>query len=200
MQTQVNNSAVGTNLLINTSSSSTNGRTTIQGASTSVTGVYSRTDSYEQVVAPSSGEFYYRFVAPNTNKLYDLTPGATYTLSGDASHTAGELKFRAQYAVNGTDWRWDKTATLIDLGIPVSDGLAFTPFSYTFTIPVGTTGLYFSLQNDDYTAGSLFRFKKMKLEKGSVATDRCLNPKEILTQSDYAKIKAAIVALGGTLS
>ena len=39
-----------------------------------------------------------------------------------------------------------------------------------------------------------------KLEKGSVATDYSLNPSEILTQSDYSKIKAAIVALGGSLS
>mgnify|MGYP003361957330 CR=1 FL=1 len=41
---------------------------------------------------------------------------------------------------------------------------------------------------------------KAKLEKGSVATDWCPNSSEILTQSDYAKIKAAIVALGGSLS
>lgn len=41
---------------------------------------------------------------------------------------------------------------------------------------------------------------KAKLEKGSVATDWCPNPTEVLTQSDYAKIKAAIVALGGSLS
>ena len=41
---------------------------------------------------------------------------------------------------------------------------------------------------------------RYKLEKGSVATDWSLNPSEILTQSDYAKIKAAIVALGGSLS
>jgi hypothetical protein len=39
----------------------------------------------------------------------------------------------------------------------------------------------------------------IKVEKGSVATDWCLNPSEILTQSDYAKIQAAIVALGGSL-
>ena len=39
-----------------------------------------------------------------------------------------------------------------------------------------------------------------KLELGTTATDWCPNPSEILTQSDYAKIKAAIVALGGSLS
>ncbi|WP_455387221.1 collagen-like protein [Lactiplantibacillus pentosus] len=41
---------------------------------------------------------------------------------------------------------------------------------------------------------------ELKLEKGSVATDWCPNPSEILTQADYAKIQAAIVALGGSLS
>lgn len=200
LQAQVNNSAVGTNLLINTSSSATNGKTMMPGAGNDINGVYSRTDSYEQVVANSTDEFYYRFMIPNTNKLYGLTPGATYTLSGSGSHTAGELKFRAQYSAAGSSWGWAYPDNLSDLEIPVSDGSVFTPFSYTFTIPVGATGIYFGLQNYDYTAGSLFRFKNMKLEKGSVATDRCLNPSEILTQSDYAKIKAAIVALGGALS
>ncbi|WP_087842882.1 hypothetical protein [Lactiplantibacillus plantarum] len=39
-----------------------------------------------------------------------------------------------------------------------------------------------------------------KLEKGSVATDWCPNPAEVLTQADYAKLKAAIISLGGHLS
>lgn len=38
------------------------------------------------------------------------------------------------------------------------------------------------------------------VEKGTVAHDWSPAPEEILTQSDYAKIKAAIVALGGSLS
>ena len=41
--------------------------------------------------------------------------------------------------------------------------------------------------------------KFAKLEKGNIATDWCPNPTEIMTQSDYAKIQAAIVALGGSL-
>lgn len=52
----------------------------------------------------------------------------------------------------------------------------------------------------DNTAINGVQYKELKLEKGSKATDWCPNPAEILTQSDYAKIKAAIVALGGTLS
>ncbi|MGX9766990.1 hypothetical protein ACWYXE_12705 [Lactiplantibacillus argentoratensis] len=200
LQTQVNNSAVGTNLLINSSSSSINGRTQIPGASPAVGGVnkYSRTDSYEQVTAAGNVEFYYRFMSPSITNLYGLTPGGTYTLSGSASHTSGELKFRSEYGAGGGYYQ--SLGNPSDLGIPVSDGSVFIPFSYTFTVPVGATGIYISLQNDDYTAGGLFRFKNMKLEKGSVATDWCPNPSEILTQADYAKIQAAIVALGGALS
>ncbi|SPD92237.1 hypothetical protein [Lactiplantibacillus plantarum] len=197
LQTQVNNSAVGTNLLINTSSSSANGFTELQGNSAYVIGSHSRTDSYEQLTTPGTSEFYYRFIWTDPNNINGLTPGEAYTLSGSASHTAGELNFRLGCSTDGKNWNGpDNTA---NLGIPVSDGSAFTPFSYTFTIPVGATGIYFGLQNYNYTTGSLFRFKNMKLEKGSKSTDWCPNPSEILTKSDYAKIQAAIVALGGSL-
>lgn len=189
LQTQVDNSAVGTNLLINTSISSINGRTTLQGASSVISGVYSRTNSYEQVTTSSHSELFYRFVGPDTNNLYNLTPGETYTLSGSASHTSGKLYFRAQYSTNGSDWNnLDFNTTVGNyLGIPVSDGSVFTPFSHTFTIPVGSTGVYFSLENFDFTTGSLFRFKNMKLEKGSVATDWCPNPEDKVNVSDMRK-------------
>lgn len=141
-------------------------------------GIYSRTDSYEKVTAdPVSSEFYYRFVLPNTNNLYGLIPGETYTLSGSASHTVGELKFRAQYSTDGSSWV-DLSAPS-DLGIPVSNGSTFTPFSHTFTVPTNATGVYISLQNYDYTAGSLFRFKNMKLEKGVTATPWTPAPEDV---------------------
>lgn len=50
------------------------------------------------------------------------------------------------------------------------------------------------------TDTSAVSFRGFKLEKGSLATDWSPNPTEILTQSDYAKIQAAIVSLGGHLS
>lgn len=167
----------GRNLLINTSISSTNGRTAMPGGSASIDGVYSRTDSYEQVTTPSNDiELYYRFMVPDTNNLYGLTPGETYTLSGSGSHTSGELRFRAQYGT-GSDWNSNSSS---DLEIPVSDGSVFTPFSYTFTVPAGTTGVFFSLQNYDYATDSLFRFKNMKLEQGTTAIPWSPAPEDVL--------------------
>ena len=64
----------------------------------------------------------------------------------------------------------------------------------------GYTDLIIYAGNSGNTHGNKVTLNHMKLEKGSVATDWCPNPAEILTQSDYAKIKAAIVALGGALS
>lgn len=148
-------------------------------------GVYSRTSSYEQVTAPSSGDFYYRLMVPDINNLYYLTPGETYTFSGSASHTSGELKFRSQCSTNGSSW--NVPDDISDLGIPTSDGSIFKQFSHTFTIPDGATGIYFSLQNYDYTAGSLFRFKNMKLEKGSVATPWSLSQSELTTTTGAYK-------------
>lgn len=48
--------------------------------------------------------------------------------------------------------------------------------------------------------GAYYEFAAPKLEKGSVATDYSVNPADILTQSDYEKLKAAIISLGGHLS
>lgn len=153
------------NLLINTSSSATNGQTEVQGANPQIYGKYSRTDSYEQVTAPSSGEFFYRFMTPDESKLYSLKPNTTYTLSGSASHTSGELKVRVGFTFTWDWWDWDDYSRggISDLGIPVSDGSVFTPFSYTFYVRRDATGAYISLQNYDYTTGSFFRFKDLKL-------------------------------------
>ena len=177
----------GRNLLINTSSSATNGYTMMPVAGTpmDIFGVYTRTDSYEQVLADSSVEFYYRFMPPKQSNLYGLTPGETYTLSGSVSHISGELDFRSQYSTDGINWNdlgkpGVSSINGKNLGIPVSDGSVFTPFSYTFTIPVGATGIYLSLENYDYTVGSLFRFKNMKLEKGSVATPWTPAPEDVI--------------------
>lgn len=66
--------------------------------------------------------------------------------------------------------------------------------SQTITIPKGTAFIRFSPDEDNGRFENNF-----KIEKGSYATDFSLNPTEILTRSDYAKIQAAILALGGNL-
>ena len=201
LQTQVNDSAVGTNLLINTSSSATNGKTTFPGGTPAILGTYSRTDSYEQITSPSSGECFYRFTLNSiSNNLWGLVAGETYTISGQAVINEGTLSFRSLATDHPNGWHNFFGDGLYDLKATNSDGVTFTPFSYTFTVPVDATGIFLSLRADKYTKNTVLRFKKMKLEKGSVATDWCPNPSEILTQSDYAKLQAAIVSLGGHLS
>lgn len=70
-------------------------------------------------------------------------------------------------------------------------------FTHTFTaIADGTFAGRFELGQNNGT----IHVGSYKLEKGSVATPWCLSQSDFLTQSDYAKIKAAIVALGGSLS
>ncbi|MCG0713780.1 collagen-like protein [Lactiplantibacillus plantarum] len=202
LQTQVTNSAVGTNLLINTSSSATNGKTTFPGGIPAILGTYSRTDSYEQVTSPSSGEYFYRFTDPDIiNNLCGLVAGETYTISGKAVINKGTLSFQtlANKGAGWYGWYGYFNNGSYDLNATNSDGVTYTSFSYTFTVPVDATGIFLSLHVSNYTANTVFRFKNMKLEKGSAATDWCPNPSEILTQSDYAKIQAAIVALGGSL-
>ena len=168
----------GRNMLINTASSSTNRFTKLPGAGVDVSGEYSRTDRYEQVIYRNSNEFYYRPLFPDVHKLYGLTRGEVYTFSGSVSQTVGSLYFRSGYAKNGF---WNES-DVSDLRIPVSDGSVFTTFSYTFTIPVWATGAYFSLQifnNNSLNNGDLFRFKNMKLEKGKIATPWTPAPEDV---------------------
>ncbi|WP_027822927.1 hypothetical protein [Lactiplantibacillus plantarum] len=85
----------------------------------------------------------------------------------------------------------------------IDSATEFVEIKYTFTLRSRDTtkqGGFMVLTAE--TVGNWLEIKKdsLKLEAGSVATDWCPNPSEVLTQSDYAKIKAAIVALGGTLS
>ena len=61
-------------------------------------------------------------------------------------------------------------------------------------IPSGISYIRFSPNSPDQSGEYKDNYK---IEKGSVSTDWCPKPTENLTQADYAKIQAAIVALGG---
>jgi len=171
--------AVGTNLLTNTGDLRANwlGITSI-----STTAEYNGHPS--AVFTPNSQ------LARQNFYLGELENSFQYTTSfwakadnvGDKAHTElGE-------SIGATDFvltkNWVRYTAVVTSR---SDADTNTDHSwYFFGIPAGNIGnVYIALP---------------KLELGTTATDWCPNPSEILTQSDYAKIKAAIVALGGSLS
>ncbi|MCG0835850.1 prophage Lp2 protein 53 [Lactiplantibacillus plantarum] len=161
LKTQVDNSAVGTNLLLKTYEPF------------SVTGLN----------VPNQGQ-------PMYSLSRRLEAGTTITLSFDAVSTAYS-KFIIQ--TNGSDGGAWMTY--------VNDTVDTTKKHYVATIKLDkylSQGVFLHLENVPSTTTIIF--SNMKLELGSHATDWCPNPTEILTQSDYAKLKAAIISLGGHLS
>lgn len=165
LQTQVNNSAVGTNLLLGTSGA-------LQTFSGSGWG---------------SGNL------SNTN--ISLISGQTYTarmwIQGYDVPT--KLVIRV-YSAGGSQLAY-AIGNVIDANSSGYSTVTWTADS-NWTSNVITTLSFVSSQSATHSG----QYSELKLEKGSVATDWSLNPSEILTQTDYAKIKAAIVALGGSLS
>lgn len=127
-------------------------------------------------------------------QYYDAEPNTTYTFSF-YSKASEAGNFMEIYTLPTEDWNSPITSP------PAIANQAITTewkrYSITFTTKSGGTLLPRVSSTKDgptiYVAG-------YKLEKGSVATPWCPNPAEILTQADYAKIQAAIVALGGSLS
>ncbi|MGA3473597.1 collagen-like protein [Lactiplantibacillus plantarum] len=170
LQTQVNNSAVGTNLLTGTSSELKLGNVPA-----------GKKDSGQEA----------------TNGFqYAVNAGETYTYQV----YLGKENPVDSHVIIGS---YDESKNWYDIIGQGNTVLANTGgvSEVTFTVPnevryINLTPLGFSAQSTDITV----YWKEEKLEKGSVATDWCPNPTEILTQADYAKIKAAIVALGGSLS
>ncbi|MFT8725384.1 tail fiber domain-containing protein [Liquorilactobacillus nagelii] len=206
LQTQVNNSAVGTNLLLNTG----NGwlgdpfqAPKLPDSDITIDGVFvANSDGIMKLTAPDSGEFFYRFSNPSkSNTLYGLTAGQTYTISGLANLTDGQLNFRAQ-TVNGSGgWNNFTGSQSGDLGVTNSDGTTFTKFSYTFTIPSVATGIYISLQAYNVTYNtSVLSFKQLKLELGSHATDYSANPADNATVTSISALSNTVDGLSNTVS
>ncbi|MGY5269550.1 collagen-like triple helix repeat-containing protein [Lactiplantibacillus plantarum] len=175
LQTQVNNSAVGTNLLLGTATP------------VSVTG----NTSGNQVA-----NTYTLAGGMRTYGLYQKY-GSTFTLSYDWSvtDTASAYTGGMQQQFNGNPWGFSDTTTISSSN---TSGHKVTTFTLANNSANMATALQFHL--DKVPTTSTITVSNMKLEKGNVATDWSPNPTEVLTQADYAKIKAAIVALGGSLS
>lgn len=163
LQTQVNNSAVGTNLF----SQSTTTAGYIGGGGT----IYPATSSNEIVsdYISVSASYNYAF------QMWGTTPSGNSNWFGIGLYDS-DKNFISRIAPTGKN--------------QTSDTVEHVSVTLTTTSTVAYVRVSFRKFND----------YKAKLEKGSVATDWSLNPSEILTESDYAKIKAAIVTLGGSLS
>ncbi|WP_278553485.1 phage tail protein [Companilactobacillus farciminis] len=159
LQTQVNNSAVGTNLLVGTATP------------TSVTG----TNNNNQVA-----NTYHLVRGMNAYDLYQKY-GDTFTLSYDWSvtDTANAYTGNMQQQFNWNPWGFDDRTNISSSN---TSGHKVTTFTLANNSANTANGLQFHLGNVPTT--STITVSNMKLEKGSVPTDWCPNPAEIATNDD----------------
>ncbi|MFH7579700.1 hypothetical protein KQP89_08970 [Lactiplantibacillus plantarum] len=190
VQTQVRDSSVGTNLLLNTGDDNDASHPVkMLTGDISVFGFFSRTEEYSQVTPDMNGpEMYYRFGGPVTNEMHGLEPGQTYTIQGEVSVSKGAVRFRSQRMTTGGWADYDEGIS----GKLVSASDSFVHVSYTFTIPDDTTAIYTSWQVEGYDSTTILRFRRMKLEKGSVATDFSVNPLDTATMSAFSKLSQTV--------
>ncbi|MCT3232889.1 phage tail protein [Lactiplantibacillus plantarum] len=190
VQTQVRDSSVGTNLLLNTGDDNDASHPVkMLTGDISVSGFFSRTEEYSQVTPDMNGpEMYYRFGGPVTNEMHGLEPGQTYTIQGEVSVSKGAVRFRSQRMTTGGWADYDEGIS----GKLVSASDSFVHVSYTFTIPDDTTAIYTSWQVEGYDSTTILRFRRMKLEKGSVATDFSVNPLDTATMSAFSKLSQTV--------
>ncbi|MGN8166346.1 collagen-like protein [Lactiplantibacillus plantarum] len=187
LQAQVNDSAVGTNLYTDTKNFDNLTSWYASSLWTKITDTYNGL-AVMQTTQDWNGLSQYIQVKKGdvlTYSVYAKNISGTGTSSISwplSNHTEGSY---STATTNG----YSNTVTITDSWQRISGTKIVTSDGYLRPRLERTTGNTNTLQ----IAG-------IKVEKGSVATDWCPNPAEILTQSDYAKIKAAIVALGGTLS
>ena len=163
LQTQVNNSAVGTNLIVQ--SELKPGYINRDAGGVNDNGDDLHSDNY----IPTNGATVFTLSSPD------------YVFKGNMNDTLSmydsDKKFIGYQIINSP------TQTLS------KPNAAYIRISINFVSDGGTSG----------NLSDWLNTHRYKLEKGSVATDWCPNPTEILTQVDYAKIQAAIVTLGGSL-
>lgn len=164
LQTQVNNSAVGTNLALGTSNQ-----------------VVQATDWNMKVAdikydKSLGGTLCASVMINNADHASDLQRGSAYIVLKTLDKNGNIL------ATVGGNWVGYNASGLSQCSISIDDNTASVQ-AYILTNSMNKNTFYSCL----------------KVEKGNVATDWCPNPSEILTQSDYAKIQAAIAALGGSL-
>nr|WP_262352986.1 hypothetical protein [Lactiplantibacillus plantarum] len=165
LQTQVNNSAIGTNLALGTSS------------------------DWQKLSAANGWGISFL-----CDPIYEIVDGETYTAQFEARNMTSPIMLET-FCYNTAD---KNIGMLIPSQVTDKDGKIIITF--TANLPDGYAYLKpdIAFTSQLASAGS-YEFRRLKIERGNKATDWCPNPTEILTQADYAKIQAAIVALGGSL-
>ncbi|MGX9799599.1 collagen-like triple helix repeat-containing protein [Pediococcus acidilactici] len=165
LQTQVNNSAVGINLLTGTSN---------------------------QVVQANNWKMQVAYIK------YDKSLGENLCASvmiNNADHASTLAQGSANIVLQTLDKSGNVLATTMGNDVSYNaNGLSWCSIS----IDDNTTNVKAVIYTNNMRQSAFYSC--LKIEKGSVATPWCPNPTEILTKADYAKIQAAIVALGGSLS
>lgn len=165
LQTQVDNSAVGTNLI--QMSNTTAGYVNEKGA-------INNADSTLEIVTD--------FIEVESNQ--------TYCMQEQIHLIIGQYPW---FAIGIYDGNKTFISRQVDRGsTATSNSTSFRKLKIVMPENAKYVRVSFSTYGDENA--------RVKFEKGSLATDWCPNPSEILTKSDYAKIQAAIVALGGSLS
>lgn len=181
LQTQVNNSAVGTNLLTNSNfSSGLNNWKVNQGTNADGKAVVTTdSDGDTCVHITGTGNSCGLYCWPVSFNQNQVTTGSIFVKGTGTLNAVGlERRPFSNFGAISTD-------SYSKVGSTMQAASVTNAFTVYFNAVNGVLDIY---------------VKFAKLEIGSVATDWCPNSAEILTQSDYAKIKAAIVALGGALS
>ena len=188
LQTQVNDSSVGTNLLENTADNGV-GLVSIQGDNSipAYSAPMTRNSSYIEMTNATGSELYYRFCNTDSS-MHNLKPGQTYTIQGEVYVSKGAVRFRSQNEVNG-GWTDYSGCASGDLATNTS---GFVHVNYTFTVPSNATAFYLSWQVYNFDSTTVFRFRRMKLEIGSNATDYSTNPLDNATQSQITQLSGEI--------
>lgn len=169
--------AVGTNLLANSDFSSGIDNWTALPGSKAVATTDSDGDACIHITVTGNIGGIYRGTVPfNQNQV---TTGSVLAKGTGTIHLVGlEARQNSNFGTVSTE-SYSKVGSTMQAGSETNNFVVY------FSPVNGVVDVY---------------VKFAKLELGSVATDYSVNPKEILTQSDYAKIKAAILSLGGRLS
>ncbi|WP_265487487.1 gp58-like family protein [Lactiplantibacillus plantarum] len=196
VQQQVTDSSVGTNLLANTADNGV-GPVTIQGDTSApqYSASMTRNSSYIEMTKPTMGsEMYYRFCNTDSS-MHNLKPGQTYTIQGEVYVSKGAVRFRSQYEVNGgwTDYPGCQSGDL------ATNTSGFVKVKYTFTIRSNATAVYISWQVFNFDSSTVFRFRRMKLEIGSNATDYSTSPLDNATVTAVSSISQTIDSIQTTV-